>query len=470
MATMLDARDLSPSAEHDAELREADTVTQTRSSSYASQQQRIDDVGPSRVLVVDTGVHTVPSSVPVADVSVYTTPSSVPAAAGAALNIQLPDQLEHRFAEVISAVDALQEEVCKSDLKRKESDKVKDEQRKELGIGRQRDSAADPIPPLYLEDSAALPYDSAAASDIGPQTQHDTVALVSVVLADLVCKWTNQNMDTKRLVIYHGGSWVGNYYEGGLTKLVYIPRYLIYDALVKLVQDVAKLDAARYTIELRSVVCTNSGVARPIIENDNEVSCMMDEDKLVPEVYVTINAKGPIDCVQNGTTVDEDDNLLQLNILQQCNQPTAQPRFDGFLQQLAACGSIPISDPIVCTDETIHDQENSQASDTDKSDDVSIPDIDTNNSDDGLGVGSASAGPLGFPTFGEGSFAEDGLGEDGSGEHPTPQAWTIPGSERYSLEPNLMDESISNDGCLYKGKLFRCKKDLKHTVHMYALN
>ncbi|TXG53041.1 hypothetical protein EZV62_022210 [Acer yangbiense] len=277
-------------------------------------------------------------------------------------------------------------------------------------------------------------------------------------------------MDTKRLVIYHGGSWVGNRYEGGLIKLVHVPRCLTYDALVKLVQDVAKLDAARCTIELRSVVCTNSGVARPIIENDNEVSCMMDEDKLVPEVYVTINAKGPTVCVQNGTTVDEDDNLLQSIILQQCNQPTTQPGFGGFLQQLAACGSIPISDPIVYTDETIHDQENSQASDTDKSDDVSIPDVDTNNSNDGLGASSASAGLSGFPTFGEDSFGEDGLGEDGSGEHPTPRAWTIPGSERYSLEPNLMDEPISNDGCLYKGKLFRCKKDLKHKVHKYALN
>ncbi|TXG51801.1 hypothetical protein EZV62_024325 [Acer yangbiense] len=62
------------------------------------------------------------------------------------------------------------------------------------------------------------------------------------------------NMDTKRLVIYHGGSWVGNCYEGGLTKWVNVPRGLTYDALVKLVQDVAKVDAARYTIELCSLV------------------------------------------------------------------------------------------------------------------------------------------------------------------------------------------------------------------------
>ena len=36
-----------------------------------------------------------------------------------------------------------------------------------------------------------------------------------------------------------------------------------------------KVDAARYTIKLCSLVSTNIGVAQPIIENDNEVSSMM---------------------------------------------------------------------------------------------------------------------------------------------------------------------------------------------------
>ena len=50
---MMDAGDLSPLVEDDAELREADTVRQTRSSSRASQQQTTDGAGPSIVLVAD---------------------------------------------------------------------------------------------------------------------------------------------------------------------------------------------------------------------------------------------------------------------------------------------------------------------------------------------------------------------------------------------------------------------------------
>ncbi|KAK0595923.1 hypothetical protein LWI29_011094 [Acer saccharum] len=86
MATMLGMGDLSPSVKHDAELREADTV--------------------------------------------------------------VLDQLERQLAKVISAADTLREEVRKSDLERKESDK---------GIVIQRDSAADPVTLPYPEDVAALP-------------------------------------------------------------------------------------------------------------------------------------------------------------------------------------------------------------------------------------------------------------------------------------------------------------------------
>ncbi|KAK0592852.1 hypothetical protein LWI29_026586 [Acer saccharum] len=197
MVTMLGVGDLSPFSEYDMELREAYTVRQTRSSSHASQQQRIDDAGLSSVPVADTSVPTVPSSVLVAYAGVHTTRSCVPAAATPGRrrthlrfvsstqmmghNVErryheVPEHLECRFTEVISAVEALQEEVCKSDRERKESDRVREEQHKELvlssSIGRQRDSAADSVPPPYPEDAAALPR----VEHEVPVPQQDTIA------------------------------------------------------------------------------------------------------------------------------------------------------------------------------------------------------------------------------------------------------------------------------------------------------
>ncbi|KAK3229262.1 hypothetical protein Dsin_001143 [Dipteronia sinensis] len=167
------------------------------------------------------------------------------------------------------------------------------------------------------------------------------------------------NMGATKLVIYHGGTWVGNCYDGCMTKWVHIPRGLSYDALVKLVQDVAKVDAATYNLELCSLTYTNSGTTRPRIENDNDVSYIMDEDKLLPEVFVTVSAKVATDL----------------------------------------CGSIPILYPIVCNDEIIDDQENSQSSDTDNRDDSSIPDVDRGSHEDedcNHGMGSGSVFPLAY--------------------------------------------------------------------------
>ncbi|KAK2656421.1 hypothetical protein Ddye_009473 [Dipteronia dyeriana] len=56
-----------------------------------------------------------------------------------------------------------------------------------------------------------------------------------------------------------------------MTKSVNVRRCVSYDALVKLVQDVVKVDAARYNLQLCSLAITISGTAHPRIENDNDI-------------------------------------------------------------------------------------------------------------------------------------------------------------------------------------------------------
>ncbi|KAK2638718.1 hypothetical protein Ddye_026513 [Dipteronia dyeriana] len=175
------------------------------------------------------------------------------------------------------------------------------------------------------------------------------------------------------------------------VKVTCILLYTLH-ASVFFVQDAAKVDADSYTLELCLLAFMNSGTARPRIENDKDVSCMMNEDKILFKGYVTGSMKVATHCVHNGTIMEEDDSLLQSMFLQQCNQPTPQPLHDGFHQQLTTCESIPILDPI---DETIDDQDNSQSLDIDNTDDSSILDIDRCSHEDkdcNHGVGSGSDG------------------------------------------------------------------------------
>ncbi|KAK1578259.1 hypothetical protein Q3G72_028876 [Acer saccharum] len=217
IADILGTGDLTPSADDGAELREADTVRQARSSSRAS-HQHTNGAGPSTVPISDRSVPFAPSNAPSSVPTVER--RSLPASARytrlrfmSSRRREAPDHLEHQFTDVINAVEALREEIRKSERDRKESDK---------GLGRQRDSVQashediaalprrDSVPPSLQdsveashEDTAVLPrrdsvpppqQDSAAvhntetfdqgASD-GEQSLHDTVAIASDHHVDL---------------------------------------------------------------------------------------------------------------------------------------------------------------------------------------------------------------------------------------------------------------------------------------------
>ncbi|KAK1555877.1 hypothetical protein Q3G72_032654 [Acer saccharum] len=182
MVDLLGAGDLSPSTKDDAELREADTVRQTRSVPFA----------PSSVLATDAAAPTRRTRLrfmPYRRRGGHDTERRSP------VREAVPDHLERQFADVISAVEALREEIRNSDRERKESEGVRDKQHKELvrmiqtlqGTSTQM-HMDDPFhyeaprvtPQQGLETSqqgtAALPR-----KDAVPLPQHDTIVGVSDV-------------------------------------------------------------------------------------------------------------------------------------------------------------------------------------------------------------------------------------------------------------------------------------------------
>ncbi|KAK1564946.1 hypothetical protein Q3G72_015345 [Acer saccharum] len=154
------------------------------SSSHAS-HQKTDGAGPSTVLVADRSVPFAPSNAP----------SSVPAVErrsppASARHTRLrfvssrrrgaPDYLEHRFTDVISAVEALREEVRKSERDRKESDKVRDEQHKELVRmiqtlqGTSTQMYTDD--PFHYEAPRVMPQQGLGRQTNSVQTSHEDIA------------------------------------------------------------------------------------------------------------------------------------------------------------------------------------------------------------------------------------------------------------------------------------------------------
>ncbi|KAK0580204.1 hypothetical protein LWI29_037961 [Acer saccharum] len=176
--TMLGAGDSSPSAEDDIELREANIVKHTRSSSQASQQQTTDDIGPSSVHVAD-------KSVPFALSSVLATATAAFARRTclrfvSSTRTRVPNHFERRFADVISVIEALRQEAHKSDKERKESDRVREEQHKDSSVLQHPSSSLLHASSSLFFFGSSLRFISSSTSSlhVTPVSKHNDVAIM----------------------------------------------------------------------------------------------------------------------------------------------------------------------------------------------------------------------------------------------------------------------------------------------------
>ncbi|KAK2655368.1 hypothetical protein Ddye_008420 [Dipteronia dyeriana] len=218
-------------------------------------------------------------------------------------------------------------------------------------------------------------------------------------------------MDATKLVIHHGGSWVGNCYEGGMTKWVNVLKGVSYDVLVKLVQDVAKVDVARYNLQLWSLAFTISSTAHPRIENDNDVSCMMNVDKT--QVYVTMKPLMIKRTVSGRTPITV--------------MIARYPMLTEVVTTIKIASRVWVLVLAVLVDMDVL-------------------------------VHGVLLHLVVFP-FERMVWVTMLIKLLNMLPHEL-------GSERYSFEPISTEEGFSDDGRLYKGRIFECKKNLKQTLNM----
>ncbi|KAK2645962.1 hypothetical protein Ddye_021157 [Dipteronia dyeriana] len=91
----------------------------------------------------------------------------------------------------------------------------------------------------------------------------------------------------RELLISYGGQWFGQNYEGGDSKIVFVPPDLTYHWLMNRIEDILRIDSTTFNIELRAVMTTSGRRAIPRIKNDRDVAFLMSEERVIPEVYVT---------------------------------------------------------------------------------------------------------------------------------------------------------------------------------------
>ncbi|KAK3218690.1 hypothetical protein Dsin_012660 [Dipteronia sinensis] len=270
-------------------------------------------------------------------------------------------------------------------------------------------------------------------------------------------------MGDLRLLISHGGQWFGQNYEGGDSEMAFVPPDLTYNGLIKTVEDIVTFDSSTFNIELRAIMNTSGRRTIVRIKNDRDVSFLMQEERVIPEAYVTIVGR-------DQTTGGVKPTLTIHTTDEETSQESDSNDRDGAI----GCEGTP---PEFETN-TDHGLDNLDEQYPLREDESFVDFIVEEDNREGVNCGS--------PNFKVDSGGESDASDHShsSGHHDddlvgntttqmgssslVPRPWSILGSEQYSFQ-TINHECSSSNSRFYKGRIFSSKKVLKRELSLMAL-
>jgi len=89
-------------------------------------------------------------------------------------------------------------------------------------------------------------------------------------------------MDETRIIVTHGGQWIGYKYKGGESEIAFVSTNAMLDDLKKNVENIVRVDITNSTFDLHILVETSGRPAIPKLTTDKAVSFWLYEKN--PEV------------------------------------------------------------------------------------------------------------------------------------------------------------------------------------------
>ncbi|KAK0578664.1 hypothetical protein LWI29_014015 [Acer saccharum] len=294
-------------------------------------------------------------------------------------------------------------------------------------------------------------------------------------------------MDQVRIIISYNGRWehlpVGSQrFVGSDNRGMYVSKNMTYEELVAIVHTIVMYDVNKFNVDLSSISIVPGSICRTFIRNDDDVQFMLGEDRVIPQVCVSVTERTTGDVI--GDDIPLPENTQQLGSFSGSNQVFTQ-RSDTECRG-NMCGVPPIEvdhadivepqfgDMVGCRIEQYNEQYNHPNHDVDN---------ETNNEqvDDFQNVDEEPE-PEEIQRRGRrvqrvSCTATDMPGTSEVRCNVTPSdfdnvtTWVIPGADSYSFgvgtssilavqEPRTM---------IYKGQFFPSKKDLKRLVGHFAM-
>ena len=99
-------------------------------------------------------------------------------------------------------------------------------------------------------------------------------------------------------------------------------KNMTYDELVAIVHTIVNCDVNRFNVDLSSISIVPGSTCRTLIRNDDDVQFMLGEDRVIPQVCVSLTERTPGDVV--GNDIPRPENTQQLGSFSGSNQVFTQ--------------------------------------------------------------------------------------------------------------------------------------------------
>ena len=134
-------------------------------------------------------------------------------------------------------------------------------------------------------------------------------------------------MNRIRIVISYSGRWEqlpdgSQRFVGSDNWGMYVSRNMTYEELVAIVHTIVKYDVNKFNVDLSSIPIVPSTTCRTFIRNDDDVQFMLGEDRVIPQVCVSLTERTTGDVIRNGIPPPE--NTQQFGSFSGSNQVFTQ--------------------------------------------------------------------------------------------------------------------------------------------------
>ncbi|KAI9199956.1 hypothetical protein LWI28_000826 [Acer negundo] len=290
-------------------------------------------------------------------------------------------------------------------------------------------------------------------------------------------------MNRVRIVISYNGQWEqlpdgSQRFVGSNNKGMYVSKNMTYEELVAIVHTIVKYDVNKFNVDLASVSIVLGSTCRTFIRNNDDVQFMLGEDRVIPQVCVSLTQRTPGDVI--GNDIPPPENTQQFGSFSGSNQLYPQRSFAESGENM--CGVPPVAvDQVVepqfgdvfgCRIEQYNEMNNypnhevdNEANNEQVDDLENVDEERTQIQTQGRHVQVVSCIVPNMPGTSE---VRHNITVSDSDNMIT---WVIPGADSYSFGIGRSSTLATQEPTcmIYKGQFFPSKKDLKRLVGLFSM-